>query len=285
MSEEKDNLKSIKVYKFNNTKENWHEFALKFRVIADTRGYWEIINGTMVPPDEQITIAVTTEDKGEALKEKKRSKTHQKKKQHGRGDSKGKGHLDMSKIKCFNCGEYGHFARDCLKARDNASIAQESEKKGKLESMLDLDSTSVSEECAMVCTELQYEDASEDEVVYGDQGTNTEEYEKATYGDLTKAQSKEEDNVKCTVAQRANDSMILERNRRRLSENDPNKISEDYNQSDAPINKMSTVNSINESMLEVQDPMDDNNKNESRKAWTMEMLMNGSDISANMTNE
>ena len=35
MSEEKDDLKSIKVYKFNNTKENWHEFALKFRVIAD----------------------------------------------------------------------------------------------------------------------------------------------------------------------------------------------------------------------------------------------------------
>ena len=64
MSEEKDDLKSIKVYKFNNTKENWHEFALKFRVIADTRGYWEIINGTMVPPDEQITITVTAEEKG-----------------------------------------------------------------------------------------------------------------------------------------------------------------------------------------------------------------------------
>ena len=31
--------------------------------------------------------------------------------------------------------------------------------------------------------------------------------------------------------------------------------------------------------------MDDNNKNESRKGWTMEMLMNGGDISANMTNE
>ena len=71
MSEEKDDLKSIKVYKFNNTKENWHEFALKFRVIADARGYWIFINGTMVPPDEQITITVTAEDKGEALKEKK----------------------------------------------------------------------------------------------------------------------------------------------------------------------------------------------------------------------
>ena len=67
--------------------------------------------------------------------------------------------------------------------------------------MLDLDSTSVSEECAMVCMELQYEDASKDEVVYGDQGISTEEYEKATYGGLTKTQSEEEDDVKCAVAQ------------------------------------------------------------------------------------
>ena len=71
MSEEKDDLKSIKVYKFNNTKENWHEFALKFRVISDTRGYYGIIDGTMVPPNEQVTITVTAEDKGDALKEKK----------------------------------------------------------------------------------------------------------------------------------------------------------------------------------------------------------------------
>ena len=48
---------------------------------------------------------------------------------------------------------------------------------------------------------------------------------------------------------------------------------------------MSTVNSINEPISEVQGPTDDNNKNESRKAWTMEMLMNGGDISANTTNE
>ena len=71
MSEEKDDLKSIKVYKFNNTKENWHEFAVKFRVIADTRGYFGVIDGTMAPPDEQETITVTAEDKGDALKEKK----------------------------------------------------------------------------------------------------------------------------------------------------------------------------------------------------------------------
>ena len=41
MSDEKDDLRSIKVYKFDNTKESWHEFVLKFRVIAD---------GTKPPP-------------------------------------------------------------------------------------------------------------------------------------------------------------------------------------------------------------------------------------------
>ena len=36
--------------------------------------------------------------------------------------------------------------------------------------MLVLDSTSVSEECAMMCTELQYEDADKDVVVCGTKG-------------------------------------------------------------------------------------------------------------------
>ena len=36
--------------------------------------------------------------------------------------------------------------------------------------MLDLDSTSVCKECAMMCTELQYEDADKDLVVYGTNG-------------------------------------------------------------------------------------------------------------------
>ena len=71
MDEEKDDLKSIKVYKFNNTKESWHEFALKFRVIADSRGYDGIIDGSVSPPEEKETIEIMTRDKGDVLKVKK----------------------------------------------------------------------------------------------------------------------------------------------------------------------------------------------------------------------
>ena len=71
MSEEKVDLKSIKFYKFDNTKEKWHEFALKFRVIADTRDYRGIIDGSVVPPDELAVITITAEDTGAVLKGKK----------------------------------------------------------------------------------------------------------------------------------------------------------------------------------------------------------------------
>ena len=212
-------------------------------------------------------------------------KFHQKKKQWGRGDPNSKGHIDMSKINCYNCAEFGHFARDCPKARDNANIAQESEQNHKSESMLDLDSTRVREECAMVCTEPQYEDASEDEVVYGDQGINTEEYEKTISGNLMQAQSDEENDVKCTVAQRANDSVILERKKRRFNHSNPKENSDNYNQCETMISDAGTEKSINEMIPETKGPTDDSNKNESRKAWTMEMLMNGGDISTNTTNE
>ena len=70
MSEEKDGLKSIKVYKFNNTKESWHEFALKFRVIADDRGYDDIIEGIVTPPDEKEDLEITDEDDAAAKKSK-----------------------------------------------------------------------------------------------------------------------------------------------------------------------------------------------------------------------
>ena len=71
MSEEKDGLKSIKVYKLNNTKENWHEFALKFRVIADDRGYNDIIEGIVTPPDEKEDLDILDEDDAAVIKSKK----------------------------------------------------------------------------------------------------------------------------------------------------------------------------------------------------------------------
>ena len=61
MSRKKDDQKSIKVYKFSNTKESWHEFALKFRVIADSRGYEEIIDGTKSTPDETEVLEILEE--------------------------------------------------------------------------------------------------------------------------------------------------------------------------------------------------------------------------------
>ena len=71
MSEEKDDLKNIKVYKFNNMKEGWHEFALKFRVIADSRGYDDIIEGKETPPDEKEDLEITDKDDAAVKKSKK----------------------------------------------------------------------------------------------------------------------------------------------------------------------------------------------------------------------
>ena len=71
MSEEKDGLKSIKVYKFNNTKESWHEFALKLRVIADDRGYDDIIEGIVTPPDKKEDLEILEKDDAVVKKSKK----------------------------------------------------------------------------------------------------------------------------------------------------------------------------------------------------------------------
>ena len=73
MSDDKDDLKSVKVYKFDNTRESWHEFALKFRVIADSRGYEEIIDGTKNPPDEKENLKIAEKDNKTVKKAKRES--------------------------------------------------------------------------------------------------------------------------------------------------------------------------------------------------------------------
>ena len=56
MEDHQGDFKSIKVIKFNNEKEDWTEFALKFKAIADERGYDEILKGTVnVPRDDDMT--------------------------------------------------------------------------------------------------------------------------------------------------------------------------------------------------------------------------------------
>ena len=61
------------MFKFDNTKESWHECALKFRVIADSRGYEEIIDGTKNPPDEKENLEILEKD-NETVKKAKREK-------------------------------------------------------------------------------------------------------------------------------------------------------------------------------------------------------------------
>ena len=100
-----------------------------------------------------------------------------------------------------------------------------------------------------------------------------------------KTQCKEEDEVKCTVAQRANDSVILVRKRRQFNENNPDVKPNGDSQSDISINENHTVKSINKSTLVAQGPVDDNDENEPCKAWTMEMLMNDGNISMSIMNE
>ena len=181
----------------------------------------------------------------------------------------------MSIIKCISCGEYEHYACECLKPHNNANSAQESKQNKKVKNMLDLDNSSLSEECAMMCTEVQYEDGDEDLVVYRDQGVSTEEHNKAMYGKLTKTQSKEEEEVKYNMALCTNDRMLLEKKKRQLNENMPNKNIQDISQSEILLNENPTRYTFNNKATIVQGPMDDD---ESRKAWTMEMPMNNGNI-------
>ena len=100
-----------------------------------------------------------------------------------------------------------------------------------------------------------------------------------------KTQSEEEDKVKYNVAQSTNDSVQLERKKRRLNESTPIENAHGVSQSDTSINENHTENSLNKVTTVVQGPSDDNDENELWKAWTMEMLMNNGNISICMMNE
>ena len=158
--------------------------------------------------DTRQQIVLTRKARKRVLKRQIRQKGTQKPKK----DSKGKGKTDMSKSKCYNCGEMGHFARDCLKPRKNGNIAPENEQNRKLAKLMDLGDNSVCEECAMICTDAYSDEEYEEMVVYGDQGITSRNFDEDMYGDIMNTDSDKEPVVKYNVALCAQDSVSLEKN-------------------------------------------------------------------------
>ena len=72
--------------------------------------------------------AANCPEKKSKKKEDSQDKSNKKETRKPKKDGKRKGKTDMTKIKCYNCGEMGHFAQNCLKPRKNANLAQKMSK-------------------------------------------------------------------------------------------------------------------------------------------------------------
>ena len=191
----------------------------------------------------------------------------------------------MSKIKCYNCGEMGHFSWDCPKPCENANIARENEQNRKLAEMMDLGDNSVCEECAMICMDIYSDDEDEEIVVYGDQGISLIKYEEDTYGELINTDSNEEKIVNYNVALCAQDSMSMEKKRRQLNRDIPSENVHNISQRHNEINENDREMAINKGTNTVQSPISNDEENESQKAWTMEMPMMDGNISTTEADE
>ena len=166
----------------------------------------------------------------------------------------------------------GHFARNCPKPCKNANLARENERNSNFTNLMDLGDNSVCEECAMICTDVYSTDKSEDMIVYGDQGISSEKYDKDTYGDLMNTDSDDEQVIKYNVALLANDSVSLEKKRRRLNR-------------DIPSETTNHLSRFNEESDTKQGLTSQDEENESQEAWTMGMPSIDGDISTTNSSE
>ena len=259
-------MKSVKGWE-----EEEDDYAL-FASPAKKKGAKKQFKGRCCYCGEIGHIAANCPDKKSKKKEDSQDKSDKKETQKPKKDNKGKGKTDMSKIKCFNCGEMGHFARNCPKPRKNANLARENERNSNFGNWLDLGDNSVCEECAMICTDVYSTDKSEGMIVYGDQGISSENYDEETYGDLLNTDSDDEQDIKYDVALLATDSVSLEKKRRRLNRDIP---------SEAP-NHLSRLNEDSDIKqgLTTQDE-----EIESQEAWTMGMPSIDGDISTTNSSE
>ena len=191
----------------------------------------------------------------------------------------------MTKIKCYNCREMGHFAQDCQKPRENANIARESEQNRKFGKLMDFNDNSVCKECAMICTDVYSDEEYEDLIVYRDQVISTKTYDEETYGDLLKTDSDEEPVVKYNVAVCAQDSVSLEKKRRRLNRDIPSEDESQLSLSHNVITRTDNEDGLNEEKDTVPCPASNDDENKLQKAWTMGMPMIDGDISTMNTEE
>ena len=137
----------------------------------------------------------------------------------------------------------------------------------------------------MICTDIYSDEEYKDIIVYRDQGISTKTYDKETYGDLLKMDSDEEPVVKYNVALCVQDSVSLEKKRRRLNRDIPSEDESRLSLSHNAINRTGNEAAFNKEKDTVPRPTSNDNKNESQKAWTMGMPMIDNDISTMDTEE